>query len=180
MSRYLLESSRLGFRLWSDHDLNTLAKLNADAQVMRYFPSTVSKSDTSKWMKKQNQDFDKYGYCYYAVDLLETNELIGFIGLSYKELETSFAPCTDIGWRLATKFQGMGLATEGAKKCLEYGFQTLQLKEIVAMAPQINEPSIKVMQKIGMEFSGYFEHPALENYTDIKLCVLYTINKESP
>ncbi|QSE98886.1 GNAT family N-acetyltransferase [Fulvivirga lutea] len=173
MEQYLFQSSRIGFRLWSDNDLTPLAQLNADPAVMKYFPSTVNESDTAKWINKQNGDYKKYGYCYYAVDLLDTHELIGFIGLSYKELDTDFSPCTDIGWRLATKFQGKGLATEGAERCLEFGFESLKLKEIVAIAPEVNLPSINVMQKIGMKFECHFEHPQLSDYPDLKKCVLY-------
>jgi RimJ/RimL family protein N-acetyltransferase len=65
------------------------------------------------------------------------------------------------------------LATEGAKRCLDYGLQELALEKIIAVAPVINIPSIKVMQKIGMKKVKEFKHPKLIDYTTLVNCVLY-------
>ena len=76
------------------------------------------------------------------------------IGLSEQSYEAPFTPCVDIGWRLKPTFWHMGLATEGAKRCLKYGFQDIQLSKIFSVAPVINTPSIHVMKKIGMYYLG--------------------------
>lgn len=61
--------------------------------------------------------------------------------------ETHFMPCVEVGWRLAHEHWGKGYATEGALASLEYGFETLQLKEIVSFTTIHNERSIAVMKK---------------------------------
>lgn len=177
---YIFTSERLGFRNWKDSDLESLAKMNANPEVMEFFPSTVSRADTAKFIERMQNEYDQYGFCYFAVDLLTSNEFIGFIGLSNKDFEADFTPCVDIGWRIDPEHWYKGYATEGAKASLSYGFDQMALKSIVSMAPKINKKSIAVMKKIGMHFESKFEHPALSNDERLKACVLYKIdNNES-
>ncbi len=176
MKDYLFQSERLGFRNWVKQDLQPMYSICSDPKVMAYFPSMLTLEDTSAFINRMMIEFDQKGYCYFATDHLQTGELIGFIGLSYKTFESDFTPCVDIGWRLSTQYQGKGLATEGAKRCLEFGFEELEIKSIISMAPEINLPSINVMQKIGMKFDKSFNHPALQKEPRLQKCVLYKIN----
>ena len=75
------------------------------------------------------------GYCYFAVDQLNDGSFIGFIGFCYQTYESQFTPSVDIGWRLNKKYWNNGFATEGAKKCLDYGFNKLGLKNIISTTP---------------------------------------------
>jgi RimJ/RimL family protein N-acetyltransferase len=123
----------------------------------------------------QSQFLD-HGYCYFAVELLTDSKFIGFIGMAYQTYDTDFTPCTDIGWRLNRGYWGNGYATEGAKRCLEFAFNDLEIKEIVAIASKINTNSEAVMTKIGMTKVKTFNHPLLLNNARLKECVLYKIN----
>jgi RimJ/RimL family protein N-acetyltransferase len=77
---------------------------------------------------------------------------------------------------LYPNFWGKGYATEGAKRCLKFGFNDLKLQEIIATAPKINLPSIRVMQKIGMQKIKDFKHPFLSDFPVLENCVLYNCN----
>lgn len=176
MNNYILTSSRLGFRLFQDSDLDRFAELNADPEVMRFFPNKLSRDEVSDYMKRINDHYKKHGHCYYAVDRLDKNEFIGFIGLAYQNYEVPFCPCTDIGWRLHRSAWGNGFATEGAKACLEYAFERLGKTEIYSTAPAVNLRSINVMKKIGMKFEDTFEHPKLLDNDRLRECVFYKIS----
>ncbi len=78
-------------------------------------------------------------------------------------LDRPFAPCVDVGWRLGASCWGKGYATEGALEVLRYGFNTLQLQEIVSMATLKNIRSHHVMERLGMKTNTNenFEHPKL-------------------
>ncbi len=179
-STYIFTSTRLGFRNWKDSDLKSLSKMNANSRVMEYFPTTVNEVETAKFIDRMQTEFTAYGFCYFAVDLLDNNEFIGFIGLSNKTFEADFTPCVDIGWRIDPNYWNKGFATEGALACLNYGFNSLGLNSIVSTAPKINKKSIEVMKKIGMHFVSEFNHPMLLNDPRLKSCVLYKIeNNES-
>lgn len=70
---------------------------------------------------------------------------------------------------------GHGYATEGARAALAHGFDDLGLEEIVSFTFEGNVRSRRVMERIGMEFSGGFEHPNLEPGHPLRPHVLYRI-----
>lgn len=174
---YVFTSERLGFRSWQDTDLEHMAAINADPEVMRYFPALQDLEQTKAFVGRMQDMYADKGFCYFAVDLLETYEFIGFIGLSIPNYEAHFTPCIDIGWRLAKRFWGKGYAAEGALACLKYGFETLKFEEVVATCPTINTPSENVMIKAGMTFSGLFLHPLLHHTPHLQQCKLYKISR---
>jgi RimJ/RimL family protein N-acetyltransferase len=173
--QYLFKSERLGFRNWLDSDIELMSQINADEKVMEFFPGIATKTQTAELIAKMQQQFKEKGFCYFAVDKLENNEFIGFIGLSEISFDAEFTPCVDIGWRLSSEEWNKGYATEGAKRCLEYAKEVLKLEKIVSIAPKINVKSGRVMEKIGMEKILEFEHPLLINDERLKDCVLYQI-----
>lgn len=174
-SAYLFTSDRLGFRPWSLADIPAMHTINSDPQVMRFFPSLPSLEQTTNFVERMQGQQERNGYCYFATERLEDGQLVGFIGLAEQTYEADFTPCVDIGWRLAQSAWGKGYATEGALRCLDYGFQEQGLKHILSVAPKVNTPSIKVMQKIGMSWVNNFQHPALEDFPELAECVLYEI-----
>ncbi len=175
---YLFESGRLAFRNWSQDDLKVFAQMNADDSVMEHFPTRLSEEETKAYMVRLHDHYKIWGYTYYAVDLKESDEFIGFIGLAYKEYHATFTPCVDIGWRLKSRAWGKGYATEGAKRCLEHGFQDLGLDRIIATCTVNNLKSEAVMKKIGMTMKGHFDHPSLKDYPEMQNCIWYEILKE--
>jgi len=179
VSNYIFTSERLGFRNWQEADIEPMSALNADPDVMEFFPSIKSKKETAQFvLRMQNQQKEK-GFCYYAVDRLDTQEFIGFIGFGWQTFEASFNPSVDIGWRLSKSNWGMGFATEGAVQCLKYGFEKLAFNKVNSIASVGNKKSTNVMQKIGMQEVMNFEHPLLIDFPLIKYCVLFSIEKQS-
>ena len=176
---YCFTSSRLGFRNWSEADFKGLCALNQDPEVMAYFPNLLSHEASRDFMKRMQVKFEQKGYCYFAVDELESGSFIGFIGLSDQEFESPFTPCVDIGWRLARNFWGNGYATEGAMRCLEYAFEDLGLEVILSHCPVVNTRSWNVMEKIGMLRIGTFKHPVLKDYPKLENCYCYEIRHDS-
>ncbi len=174
-NKYLFQSPRLGFRTWTNNDLPDLIMMNSDPVVMEYFPKTLDEKECADLLLRLQMQYDKNGYTYYATELLETGEFLGFIGLAYQEYKSEFTPATDIGWRLKKSAWGKGYATEGALQCLEYAFQNLKLERIMSTCPIANIKSEQVMKKIGMEKKGEFDHPGLSEYPYIEKCVWYEI-----
>jgi RimJ/RimL family protein N-acetyltransferase len=175
---YIFTSARLGFRNWSLNDLPEFAEMNADSEVMQYFPKKLTTAESAEFIERLQKHFDTHGYNYFAVELLESGELIGFIGLAYQEYEADFTPATDIGWRLKHSAWGKGYATEGALRCLKFAFTELKLPKVVSICVVQNLPSEAVMKKIGMTKKGHFTHPKLFGYPGFEDCVWYQITKE--
>ncbi len=171
--KYLFTTERLGFRNWELSDIDEMYQINSDEKVMEFFPNVSTKKQTIEFVKRMKSQYSKKGYCYFAVDKLEDNTFIGFIGLSELTYNAKFTPCIDIGWRIKSSEWNKGFATEGAKKCLEYALNVLKIEEIYSIAPKINLKSERIMTKIGLKKQYEFEHPLLTNDSRLKTCVLY-------
>lgn len=178
MNRYLFTSPRMGFRNWADEDLDAMAAINASEEVMRYFPSLQDRAHTAAFISRMQAMYEAYGYCYFALERLADGAFIGFTGLAHKEDYIASSPYVDIGWRLAPHAWGQGYATEAATQCLQYGFDTAGLPRILAVAPKANTPSIRVMQKAGMEYMHDFAHPLLKGDERLEQCVLYGCERD--
>ena len=176
---YLFTSERLGFRTWEESDIPGMIRINSDPVVMEFFPEIPSEEKTREFVYRMQRQFEETGFCYFAVDKLENGNFIGFIGFSEQTFEAEFTPCIDIGWRLAKEDWNLGYATEGAKRCLQYAFEVLELREIMSICPEVNKNSEAVMKKIGMQKIAVFEHPLLQDYDHLKRCVLFKISSNS-
>lgn len=173
MQSYIFQSERLGFRTWQESDIPLLAELNADPEVMEFFPKIRTLEETVALVDRIKAHMAAHGYCFYAVDELASGAFIGFIGLMRPNFDCWFANYPEIGWRLRKAHWNKGYATEGAKRCLEYGFETLDFPEIYSYTALPNLRSERVMQKIGMEKVEIFEIPTLPEGHWLRTHVLY-------
>lgn len=171
--KIITETERLIIRHYKEDDFAAFLDMNSNEEVMRYFPKCLDEQGSREFFTKINTRIKESGKCFWAIELKENNEFIGFVGLSEPNFEEEFIPCTEIGWRLRRKYWGRGYATEGAKACLEVGWKYYNLDEILAFAVKENIPSLNVMKKIGMHYVKNFMHPQLNESPEIQECVLY-------
>ena len=151
--------------------------MNADPEVMEHFPSTLSGEQTADAVAWIATHYERHGYGPWAVEVLGQTPFAGFIGLSMPAFQTSFTPCVEIGWRLARPWWGRGLATEGARAALAYGFERLGLEEIVSFTVPDNKRSRRVMEKLGMRYSEDFAHPRIDPRHPLCRHVLYRLSR---
>ncbi|QGZ41671.1 RimJ/RimL family protein N-acetyltransferase [Pseudoduganella flava] len=177
--RVVLKTPRLLLRLWQPDDVAPYVALNADPTVTQFLRGPVSAAQAEEFFAAQNAMVEKHGCAFLAAELRATGELAGFVGLKYQDFDAPFAPCHEIGWRLAAHCWGMGLATEGARAALAYGFDTLGLDEIVSFTVPANTRSRRVMEKLGMvrDPDGDFAHPALRADHALSRHVLYRLRR---
>ena len=174
MSSYLFTTPRLGFRRWQTADLDAFTAINSDPEVMRFFQKPLLKEDTLAMMERMERLFEEKGFCYFAVEHLADQSLIGAIGLGWKTFEADFTPTVDLGYRIGKNWWNQGFSTEGAAACLDYARQ-VQIPKVVAMASIGNLASIQVMKKIGMQYWKEFDHPDLKDSPSIQRCSLYQL-----
>ncbi|MBS1608454.1 MAG: GNAT family N-acetyltransferase [Bacteroidetes bacterium] len=174
---YIISTKRLGLRKWKDEDIQPFTLLNADTEVMQYFPSTLSKDQTLNMIRRIKKDFAKNGFGLYAVEIKESLEFIGFTGFSIPAFEAFFTPCIEIGWRFKKEVWGNGFATEAAIACLQFGFKQLEFDKIVSFTAAVNNKSENVMKRIGMQNTGEFDHPGIDKSSSLCRHVLYEIKR---
>lgn len=170
-----LQTERLVLRQWKDDDLWDFVELNADPEVMEYFPAPMTADQSAEMLGVQQSLLEAGRPAYFAVDIWSTSTFIGFIGLNVPRFDASFTPCVEIAWRLKRDAWGNGYATEGADAVLKYGFVTLGLPEIVAFTSVENQRSRSVMERLGMKHDPAedFDHPAVPAGDPLSRHVLY-------
>lgn len=154
--------------------------MGKDPDVMRYFPSLLSEEKSIEMAQTMQTLIAQRGWGLWAVELPQQEPFIGFVGLHIPSDDLPCSPCVEIGWRLASAHWGKGYATEAATACLQYAFEELNLNEVVAFTTVSNQPSRRVMEKLGMDNTERnFMHPDIE--ADHPLCehVLYSIHAQS-
>lgn len=172
-----LETSRLILRRWRDTDVAPFAIMNSDPQVMQHFPNLLTYEQNAQMVERIEAHFIEHGFGLWAVELKQTGQFAGFIGLAVPRFEAAFTPCVEIGWRPGVSFWNRGYATEGAHAALKHGFTQCRLKEIVSFTVPANIASRRVMEKIGMSHVDDFDHPALAKNDPLRRHVLYRMTK---
>lgn len=171
----LPESERLAFRAWEERDWPFFAAMNANPQVMRFFPAVMTKEQSRSMWDRMRAELDEKGYGLYAVELKAFGALIGLMGFHWADFAAEFTPCVEIGWRFVPEAWGHGYATEGAKACLEHGFARLGFDRVYSFTACVNLPSEAVMKRAGMKKVGEFSHSRVDSTSFLYSHVLYVL-----
>ena len=176
----VLTTQRLILRHWRESDRDPFAQMNADAEVMEYFPAPLARQESDAMIGRMKRHHQDYGFGLWAVEEAATHAFVGLIGLNMTKFQAHFTPAVEVGWRLAHPFWGKGYATEGARKVISYGFDVIGLTEIVSFTATSNQRSIAVMKRLGMtsQETDDFDHPHLPPGHVLQRHVLYRLNKK--
>ena len=178
-----LETPRLILRNWEERDRALFHRINSDEEVMRFFPFRRTRAEADAFMDRLRADNEARGYGFSALEAKETGESIGFAGLHPDAVAPSRpAGAVEIGWRLAPEHWGKGYVSEAAAALLRFGFETLDLDEIISFAVWNNDRSTAVMRRIGMtaEPASDFDHPRVpDSHPHLMRHVFYRITREA-
>ena len=167
-------------RRWRSQDLAPFAALNADLQVMEYFPAPLTEQQSASLIARAERDFEQFGFGLWALELPGEEPLIGFLGLMPVPDGLPFAPAVEVGWRLASRYWGRGLATEAGREVTRSAFEEARLPELVSYTAAQNERSRRLMCRLGMarDSDEDFAHPALAPGHRLSRHVLYRLPVE--
>ena len=174
-----IETERLYLRQWRASDFAPFAEMNANPEVMEYFPKLLTTSMSNTIAKKCQSLINDNGWGFWAVSLKETDIFIGMVGLNNANADMPFSPAVEIAWRLDNDYWGQGYATEAARASLDFAFVELEIEEVVAFTAVINKRSQLVMDRLGMTNTQEdFFHPMLESNHRLAEHVLYKITRQ--
>lgn len=174
-----LHTPRLIMRQWRDEDRADFAALNADAEVMRFFPACLDSQQSDALIERVRRHVAEQGFGWWVLQHRDSGAFVGASGLMRVGFNAPFVPAVEIGWRLARAHWRQGFAREAASAALASGFEHLGLQEIVSFTVVANQPSQGVMQAIGMhrDTAGDFDHPALAEGHPLRRHVLYRLSR---
>ncbi len=166
-------TSRLLLREFTPDDVDALAPILADPEVMRFSLSgPETREQTAAFITWCQEQYARSGFGLWAVIHIEDGQLIGYCGLSEWDIEGAHE--VEVGYRLDPEYWGRGLATEAAEAALEYARNRLGLSRVIAIIEAENVASIRVAEKIGMRLEKQFQN---KRNRDIWTC-LYSLGGE--
>lgn len=143
-----IETERLLLRMVQHEDLDDLAALFADPDVMRFVGDgqTAGREVAERALASIFRHWETHGFGRWTVVDKQTHKFIGFGGLR------SLFGTPELVYHLAKQNWRRGLATEVGRAALRFGFEERDYESIVAIIKPRNAASIRVMGKLGMRF----------------------------
>lgn len=171
----MIETERLLLRRWQDPDRARFAAMNADPEVMRFFPALLTRDESDALIDRIEVQFEARGYGLWAVERRGDGAFLGFTGLFDVAFASPIEGDVEIGWRLARVAWGQGYASEAAAAALAWGAAHLDVPRIVSMTVAANTRSWGVMQRLGLVRRPDldFDHPRLPEGHDLRPHIVY-------
>ncbi|CAM3879210.1 MULTISPECIES: GNAT family N-acetyltransferase [Pseudoalteromonas] len=157
-------TARLHFKLMDENDSALLLELDSDPQVMAHLTrGKVSTIDTIKEIfmpRMQAYRNPSLGWGLWQVNLTESNSFIGWVLIRPMGFFTDQPDHSDIeiGWRFKRASWGKGYASEAAAAVADAVIKHNAIHTLSATALEANRASIKVMEKLGMQFVEHYSH----------------------
>ncbi|NUW35172.1 GNAT family N-acetyltransferase [Nonomuraea sp. SMC257] len=141
-------TARLSFRELTPHDLDDMAALLGDPEVMRYYPRTRTREESLRWIESSERSYAEHGYGLWALTVRETGEFAGNCGLTLQPVEGEVF--TEVGYLVPPGLQGRGYATEAALACRDLARDVLKVDRLISIIHPDNVPSQRVAEKLGL------------------------------
>ncbi len=158
---YVLETARLRLRHMTLDDLDFVAEMLADPEVMRFYPHPYERDEAAEWLRRQRDRYVDHGHGLWLVEERASGSPVGQVGLLMQEVDGDELP--EIGYLLHRPYWGRGYATEAARATRDHAFETLAYAHVISLVRPENLPSRAVAERIGMRVRGETEHAGLDH-----------------
>jgi RimJ/RimL family protein N-acetyltransferase len=158
MPQQTLHTERITLVPLADGHLEWEAELDSDPEVMRYLSgraSTREEVESSHATRMAAaQKVDGLGFWVGLVD----DEFVGWWILqpAHGPDQPDDRHVADLGYRVLRRHWRKGLASEGSRELMRYGFDDIGLDRIIAQTLTVNAASRAVMERVGLTFVRTF------------------------
>lgn len=156
----ILETNRLILRELTPDDLHRLHPMLSDPDAMQHYPHPFSLDETRAWISRNLERYAADGFGLWAVIRREDGAFLGDCGITMQRIMGR--PVPEIGYHIGREFTCCGYASEAARACLEYAFDTLGFDRVYCYMKHTNAASRRVAEKIGMAFETQYDDPVNE------------------
>jgi len=147
--RTAVTTRRLILREMTDADLDDMAALLGDPEVMRYYPAPKSRDEARAWIDRNQRLYRERGFGLWAITLSATGEFVGDCGLIPQQVDG--AEEIEVGYHIRASLHGNGYATEAAAACRDFARDVLGLRRLIAIIDPANVPPLRVAAKVGFK-----------------------------
>lgn len=144
----VIETERMYLRELNQGDYDALCKILQDEETMYAYEGAFTDQEVQEWLDRQIARYKKWDFGLWAAVLKETGEVIGQCGLTMQPWKDG--EVLEIGYLFQRAFWHKGYATEAARACKEYAFETLHAGEVCSIIRDINTASKRVAERNGM------------------------------
>jgi len=149
-SLYFLQSERLGFRLWSDADIDLAMGVWGDPEATRLIGGPFSPTQVQERLSREIATMQSYSVQYWPIFLLATGEHVGCCGLRpYKPEEGVY----EIGVHIRRTCWGQGFALEATQAVMEHAFKTLGVRALFAGHNPANAASRRILEQLRFRYT---------------------------
>lgn len=167
----MITTDRLLLTPFAPEHREGLFEMNSNPEVMRYLSDPQTQEQVDEMIAKVQARWGKYGFAWWTVLLRDTDTVIGAACLQHlAHIEEN---PLEIGWRLIPDYHGKGYATEAGQAAMDFGFNTVGVDYVCAVADPENTASTKVMERLGMTYAG------IQTHYDVP-CATYEKHRKDP
>ncbi|BAL89968.1 putative GCN5-related N-acetyltransferase [Actinoplanes missouriensis 431] len=141
-------TGRLAFAEMTAADLDDMAALLGDPEIMRFYPHPKSRAESLAWIELNRTRYRRDGFGLWTIRDRDTGAFVGDCGLTVQEIDG--VPEVEVGYHVRTELQGRGYAAEAAGACRDHAVRTLGVRRLIAIIDPANIASQRVAEKIGL------------------------------
>ena len=173
------ETERLVLRDWRDEDWAAFFHHTNTPAVMQWLGGVLDDEGMRKQRARVEACHARNGFCFWAVERKEDNELLGFCGLKRADAPgSSVTDALEVGWRLREDAWGKGFAKEAAIAALDLAFDRFGGDEVMALTVPGNEPSKGLMKRLGMRRREELDYADQRFDPPWRDTIIYSIDRE--
>lgn len=148
-------TERLAFREMSEGDLDAMADLLGDPEVMTFYARPKDRAEALAWIAWNRRLYRERGFGLWLVELRETRAFVGDCGLTPQDVDGTVE--IEVGYHVRRSLQGLGYATEAAAAVRGHARDVLGLTRLVAIIDPRNGASQRVAEKTGLALEKEIE-----------------------
>lgn len=141
-------TARLRFREMTEDDLDDMAEMLGDPEVMRFYPRPKTRDEALGWIRWNQRNYSEHGHGLWIVELHD-GTFVGDCGLTWQTVDAT--PFLEVGYHTARALQRRGYATEAARACVDLATGEIGADHVVAIINPDNRASRRVAEKLGMD-----------------------------
>jgi RimJ/RimL family protein N-acetyltransferase len=148
-----LTTDRLTLREMTGDDLDAVAAMLGDEQVMRYYPRPKTRAEARGWIEWNQRLYRDRGFGLWLMTVTGSGEFVGECGLTVQIVDG--VEEIEVGYHVMPAHQRHGYATEAAARCRDFARDQLSVERLIAVINAENTASRAVAERIGLQYEKH-------------------------
>lgn len=144
----IIETERLILREYTTEDFEDLYEILSDEENMSHYPNAYDENGVKRWLNWSFDNYQKYGFGLWAIELKETGHFIGDCGITIQNIDGEKLP--EIGYHINKKHWRKGYAKEAATAVRDWCFNNTEFNAVYSYMTHTNVPSYLTAASVGM------------------------------